>query len=102
MKLEHHVVSLERAKEIMKDEGLDDWKLSLRPVTDGICLRKNKLLLVGEKYNNGKWFVLFLRELAHALTPKSDNLTAHDATFADKLCGLVSKYMVPTDCEDTP
>lgn len=101
MNLEDRVVSIERAKEVMKEEGIGDWELNLRPVTDGLCMRQSKCLLVGKKYNNGKWFALFLHELAHALTPKSDNLTAHDGTFADKFCWLVSKYMMPTDCEYT-
>lgn len=76
-------------EEILKKEGLDDWKIIYGNSGGGLTLLNEKEILLDERYRNT--LGMFLHEVAHAIKGKG-----HDAIWADEFTRLVEKYGLKT------
>lgn len=73
-------------EEILKLEGLSDWKIKYSGEGGGLTLFDTKEILLGERYKDT--LGMFLHEVTHALKGKG-----HDAIWADEFTRLVEKYL---------
>lgn len=71
---------------ILKEEGLQDWKIKIIHSGGGLCLINKKEIWLDKKYESD--LPMFLHEISHAITKRK-----HDGVFADKFTELVRKYM---------
>jgi hypothetical protein len=81
-------------EEIMKQEGLKDWKLV---ISSGglLCQQSTKTIFLTSKDDFGG----FLHELAHAKVGIREewDKTGHDAIWGDELTNLIRKYTTPKE-----
>jgi len=73
-------------EEILKREGLQDWKIKITHSGGGLTLFDKKEIWLDKKYKDD--LPMFLHELAHAITGEK-----HNGIFADKFTELVRKYL---------
>lgn len=74
---------------VLEQEGLSDWTIKWENGDGGLCLRENKIILIGRESSPA----MVLHEIAHAKTPNSDGIHAHDVFWGDEFTRLVAKYM---------
>lgn len=93
-------------QQILKNEGLSDWKIKWN-TGGGLCVYKHKEIWLSDKPD----LALFLHEVAHALCPKEicgecwvditkcwkAHNNGHNAIWGDKFTNLVGKYMWSLD-----
>ena len=73
-------------EEILREEGLLDWKIKIIQSGGGLCEREKKEIWLDEKNFN---LPFFLHEVAHALTPEE---RFHGAIWGDRFTALIRKY----------
>ena len=75
-----------KAREIIKKEGLSDWKLIITN-SGSCCWYEDKQIWIDNRQLN---ISMVLHEIAHALLPKEER--NHTVLWADKYTELVEKY----------
>lgn len=83
-------------KQILKQEGLGDWKIKVIHSGGGLCLlEKKEIWLDAKNYN----LPYLLHEIAHALTSEWNEVmndkTGHHSIWGDKYTQLCVKYLKP-------
>ena len=67
---------------LRKNEGLEDWNIKFIAMSDGLCQRSIKRILVGMTGNYETAASLLLHEAAHAMTPPNEDEPATGHSLA--------------------
>lgn len=54
--------------EVLKREGLNEWKIKICKGDEGFCDKKQKTILIGKEAVEKNYYDLMLHEIAHCLT----------------------------------